>query len=927
MITTERTITICGDKSKIDEPIFLYRGDFEVEVKFKIFNSKYKFQNGLNLIAVENAAYGQLAILGPNGGNVFSDVTKCLDGTVSFVITETMIDELKEVGKYSFQIRLFDASKTSRVTIPPVEFGLIVGEPVASEDTTELVDEALVGYSIARATNVNEPPVGPAFDGDQYNKTYWETGDRITAGKLNKIENAISALKDNDLNLQSQANSNFNVISAILDDKANLSEVRLKKVPNTLNDCDEEMLQAIQGGESTNFSILSIPRDGSVDYKKTNFITTGKNKFSMDNITPGYYVNYANGNLYANLDNKVSDFIPLEPNIEYTLSSQVSGDLSQMAFYDSNRNYVSGLPNSGKKEYITFITEPNVYYMRLSIPTTVTTGIQLEYGDEMTAFEEYGLYIDKLIISESNIPNSETFVRTSLGKNKFSMDNITPGYYVNYANGNLYANLDNKVSDFIPLEPNIEYTLSSQVSGDLSQMAFYDSNRNYVSGLPNSGKKEYITFITEPNVYYMRLSIPTTVTTGIQLEYGDEMTAFEEYGLYIDKTLIPKTKNDNTNIITVMSNGNGDFLNLREALDSIKYASANNKYIIEISEGTYTVFDDFTIDELNNSSFIGLIIPDHVSIRGVGNRDDIIIYGSLPSGVDVITQRAHEKISTLCLMGNVNLENITVVGENMRYAIHDDYNYPDSVKNIKNCAFIRKKGDGRNYGGKQAWGEGSWSGQRFYFEDCDFITEFNYFAYTSHNNYNFNRPSYHKFINCSFYTTTGGSFRFETLGSGHTERVDVIGCRMNGHILLSCYADNTDKIVDHRLYGYGNDVVPVIIQGQDKEYTYEFVGETRRYHNATGKTITKGTPVMINSTHTSIVVNSGNDISRFIGVAVEDIDNMGIVQIGGYLPISKTRLENLNIGDKIGIINGELTVVTDGEYIGIVTINDFIKLK
>lgn len=215
MITTERTITICGNKSKIDEPILLYRGDFEVEVKFKIFDSKYKFQNGLNLLAVENAAYGQLAILGPNGGNVFSGVTKCLDGIVSFLITETMIDELKEVGKYSFQIRLFDANKTSRVTIPPVEFGLIVGEPVASEDTTEKVDEGVVGYSIARATNVNEETVGDTFDEDgDYNKTNWVVGDRITADKLNKIEDAIDVVNRNDLTsanaLRLNINANYN---------------------------------------------------------------------------------------------------------------------------------------------------------------------------------------------------------------------------------------------------------------------------------------------------------------------------------------------------------------------------------------------------------------------------------------------------------------------------------------------------------------------------------------------------------------------------------------------------------------------------------------------------------------------------------------------------------------------------------------------
>lgn len=45
-----------------------------------------------------------------------------------------MIDEIEELGVYTFQIRLMDENKQSRVTIPPVENGIEIKEPIAIED-------------------------------------------------------------------------------------------------------------------------------------------------------------------------------------------------------------------------------------------------------------------------------------------------------------------------------------------------------------------------------------------------------------------------------------------------------------------------------------------------------------------------------------------------------------------------------------------------------------------------------------------------------------------------------------------------------------------------------------------------------------------------------------------------------------------------
>ena len=133
MIYTKRLITIRNTTASIDTPVVLYRGDKEVEIIFEIIDSKFKFEssNG-NLINASHAAYGQIIVACPNGSNTISDVTECEDGLITFVMKASMMDELTEVGEYSFQIRLFNDTKTSRVTLPIVANGIEVKEPIVA---------------------------------------------------------------------------------------------------------------------------------------------------------------------------------------------------------------------------------------------------------------------------------------------------------------------------------------------------------------------------------------------------------------------------------------------------------------------------------------------------------------------------------------------------------------------------------------------------------------------------------------------------------------------------------------------------------------------------------------------------------------------------------------------------------------------------
>ena len=186
MIYTERTVKIRNGSASIDSPIILYRGDKDVEILFKIVDSKFKFSNEKgNYIIDTGAKFGQLAVDLPDGSDLFTDIVECIDGEVIFKISGEMIDELHEVGFYSFHIRLFNDDKTSRVTIPQVIEGIEIREPIVIEGD-DYGEVAMVNYGkVDEAVIENEQATFLDENGNL--NIEWKKGDIISSLRLNQM--------------------------------------------------------------------------------------------------------------------------------------------------------------------------------------------------------------------------------------------------------------------------------------------------------------------------------------------------------------------------------------------------------------------------------------------------------------------------------------------------------------------------------------------------------------------------------------------------------------------------------------------------------------------------------------------------------------------------------------------------------------------
>ena len=192
-IVIERTITVKNNTATLDNPLYLYTGDGDITCLFTIKEIKkaatFGQINQTNLIT-EGVGYGEVRIYKPDDVLVFTARAEIIDDKLQALFSFTNIDQLTESGIHQLQIHLYDADagERNRFTIPPVNLHVLF--PVGT--TSSVIDHATVGYATIKFSE--EEPIDAFNDDGTYNAIEWMTDDKITAVKLNKIEEAISAL-------------------------------------------------------------------------------------------------------------------------------------------------------------------------------------------------------------------------------------------------------------------------------------------------------------------------------------------------------------------------------------------------------------------------------------------------------------------------------------------------------------------------------------------------------------------------------------------------------------------------------------------------------------------------------------------------------------------------------------------------------------
>ena len=255
----------------------------------------------------------------------------------------------------------------------------------------------------------------------------------------------------------------------------------------------------------------------------------------------------------------------------------------------------------------------------------------------------------------------ENLIHELNSKNSVTSGTVTNGKYVNQGTGQL---LDGNftASDFLPVIQNTKVGISRGIG----QFAFYDINKEYVSGVPVASTiHDYIEYVVPSTAVYVRFTLSNSFTHS-KLYYtitNGEKCPLEPFVIVGSNDLnVP------------------DFKRIR---DAVLYAEKWHNITVFIQAGTYDLITEFS-SEISQSptSQIGISLKNGIHIIG---ESGTVITGNY-DGDD------HNVVTNFSPFftkdgGGFTLENLVIQAKNCRYCVHDEYSSGDvvSVNKYINC--------------------------------------------------------------------------------------------------------------------------------------------------------------------------------------------------------------------------------------------------
>src|SRR5690625_5258493 len=420
----------------------------------------------------------------------------------------------------------------------------------------------------------------------------------------------------------------------------------------------DEFLQQMAG----NTPINAVPADESIDPIKTTFIKTGKNLFNRHSVTPNNYINKNTGELSVSYQYDASDFISVKPNETYTRTSD-----HQMAFYNRDKEYISGLSGS-----ITFTVPSNAFYVRVTVRKDDVDFYQLEKGIKRTPFEHFKYFLstgNKVKITPSigdKTVGEESLSFLKPKKNLFNKHTVIRGVQLD-EDGFERPSVASVTSQFIKVKENKVYSFSG-FSGSRT-FVFYDKNFNKVRWGTYSDELKHI--LAYENSYYLRITVPNGDIDTFQVEEGRRITDYESFKYILDENSYIKLGERRESTISTE--------------DLMFWVKADDFVDLE---------DGITIDKWKDSSGNDLhVYADSELAKPVLRKNK---YNSLPT-LEFTTKSASNKSRMITsnsdyLMGGSNGAVIFMVAEkfsSMDYPVGSQIQSPLFISQSGNSALIR----------------------------------------------------------------------------------------------------------------------------------------------------------------------------------------------------------------------------------------------
>lgn len=300
-ILSLNTLEINGYKATTSNKLKFYKGD-RLKLSFSISNSI------ISEIDSEQVIDGILPIT-ENIQALMIIKDKKVVGTIieDNKIVFDFKPEYQEIGINQFQLVIIEINDNGEKEIlhtPP--FNIEVAEPIGNyEDTeTDIEEVARVGYAVVGKSRVAKEVDLYAEIDARYNMTVWETGDLITAAKLNNIEQALleHAQKLDELLYKAITITSFNISKTLAEIGEVVSNLKL-----TWSYSKEPTVQKLDGNILDN-SIRDHIITSNITSNKTFKLEVSDGKTTVNRTAS---INFYNGRYYgvSNSETYDSDFI------------------------------------------------------------------------------------------------------------------------------------------------------------------------------------------------------------------------------------------------------------------------------------------------------------------------------------------------------------------------------------------------------------------------------------------------------------------------------------------------------------------------------------------------------------------------------------------------------------------------------------------
>lgn len=250
----------------------------------------------------------------------------------------------------------------------------------------------------------------------------------------------------------------------------------------------------------------------------------------------GYLTDQLGNNIQPSNSYYTSDFIEVEPNSQYALS------YARFSLqYDKNKIKINGTyTDHNNAQSVIITTNANAKYIRMTFLRKNENVAQFSPGQVVPPYSKYLVNVPFIGIPFENV--SDVLLKMNQidgaqqSSNLFDANNIVPGYLA--SQGNINSNDAYRTTDFIPVESASNYAL-----GYVRFVCQYDDTKQFISGTyADKNNAAQSTITTAATAKYIRVSVTTVNVYRGQINAGNSLVTYDEFGYSLPGLIMPKSK-------------------------------------------------------------------------------------------------------------------------------------------------------------------------------------------------------------------------------------------------------------------------------------------------------------------------------------------------------------------------------------------------